>query len=171
MNEQNLNSFSDDKFNRKVIAENLTKIIESQSKPMVISLDSDWGTGKTTFVKMWKNLLDTDRDYNSKFNTLYFNAWEHDYIKDPLLAIFSEIEFQIKEEDSNLKQHLDNVKNKIKPYAKLAATTTVKIATAGVLNLDNVNLGTYNESQLIDLAGKLGDLAITEISAGKKVRY
>lgn len=171
MNEQNLNSFYDDKFNRKVIAENLTKIIESQDKPMVISLDSDWGTGKTTFVKMWKDLLDTDDNYNTKFNTLYFNAWEHDYIKDPLLAIFSEIEFQIKEDDSKLKQHLDNLKNKIKPYAKLATTTGVKMVTAGALNLDNVNLDTYNESQLIELAGKLGDLAITEISAGKKVRY
>lgn len=170
MDNQNLNSFTDDLFNRKVIAENLTKIIESQNKPMVISLDSDWGTGKTTFVTMWKDLLDSNTEYNSKFSTLYFNAWEHDYIKDPLLAIFSEIESQIKESDSKLKQQLDNVKNKIKPFTKLATTTGVKMLTAGALNLDNVNLGDYNESQLIDLAGKLGDLAIKEISASKKIR-
>ena len=37
-------------------------------------------------------------------------------------------------------QHLDNLKNKIKPYAKLATTTGVKMVTAGALNLDNVNL-------------------------------
>lgn len=170
MDNQNLNSFTTDLFNRKIIAENLTRIIESQDKPMVISLDSDWGTGKTTFVTMWKDLLDDDADYSSKFNTLYFNAWEHDYIKDPLLAIFSEIECQIKESDSKLKQKLDNVKNKIKPFTKLATTTGAKMLTAGALNLDNVNLGDYNESQLIDLAGKLGDLAIKEISASKKVR-
>ncbi|MDU6115922.1 MAG: P-loop NTPase fold protein [Paeniclostridium sordellii] len=170
MNKQNLNSFSEDVFNRKYIAENLTKIIESKSKPMVISLDSEWGTGKTTFVTMWKELLDNDSNYNSKFNTLYFNAWEHDYIKDPLLAIFSEIESQVKEEDSKLKKHLDNVKNKAKPYAKIAATTSLKVVTAGMLNLDNVNLGNYNESQLIELAGKLGDIAIKEISASKKLR-
>lgn len=170
MNSQNLNSFTNDLFNRKIIAENLTKIIESQDKPMVISLDSDWGTGKTTFVTMWKNLLDNDTNYSSKFNTLYFNAWEHDYIKDPLLAIFSEIESQIKESDSKLKQQLDNVKNKIKPFTKLATTTGVKMLTAGALNLDNVNFGDFNESQLIDLAGKLGDLAIKEISANKQIR-
>ncbi|EPZ61860.1 KAP family P-loop domain protein [[Clostridium] sordellii ATCC 9714] len=170
MNSQSLNSFTNDLFNRKIIAENLIKIIESQDKPMVISLDSDWGTGKTTFVTMWKNLLDNDVNYSSKFNTLYFNAWEHDYIKDPLLAIFSEIESQIKESDSKLKQQLDNVKNKIKPFTKLATTTGIKMLTAGALNLDNVNFGDYNESQLIDLAGKLGDLAIKEISASKKVR-
>lgn len=170
MNNQNLNSFSEDVFNRKYIADNLTKIIESQNKPMVISLDSEWGTGKTTFVTMWKELLDNNNNYNSKFKTLYFNAWEHDYIKDPLLAIFSEIESQIKEEDSKLKKQLDNVKNKAKPFAKIATTTSLKVVTAGILNLDDIKLGNYNEAQLIDLAGKLGDLAIKEISASKKVR-
>lgn len=170
MNNQNLNSFSEDAFNRKYIAENLTKIIESKSKPMVISLDSEWGTGKTTFVTMWKELLDNDENYNSKFSTLYFNAWEHDYIKDPLLAIFSEVESQIKEEDSELKKKLDKIKNKAKPYAKMATATGLKVATAGILNLDNIDFGNYTESQLIDLAGKLGDLAIKEISASKKIR-
>lgn len=170
MDTKNLNSFSKDVFGRISIAENLTKIIDSQDDPMVISLDSDWGTGKTTFVTMWKDLLDNNVNYNSKFNTIYFNAWEHDYIKDPLLAIFSEIETQIQEDKTLLKQQLNNVKNKIKPYTKLATTTGVKMFTAGIVNLENVNLGNYNESQLIDLAGKLGDLAIKEISASKKVR-
>lgn len=170
MDNQNLNSFTDDLFNRKVIAENLTKIIEAQNKPMVISLDSDWGTGKTTFVTMWKDLLDNDSNYSSKFNTLYFNAWEHDYIKDPLLAIFSEIESQIKEDDPKLKQNFDKVKSKIKPYVKLAATTGAKMLTAGALNLDKIKLGDDNETELIALAEKFGDLAIQEISASKTVR-
>ena len=170
MDNKNLNSFSDDLFNRKVIAENLTKIIEVQDKPMVISLDSDWGTGKTTFVTMWKDLLDNDSNYNSKFNTLYFNAWEHDYIKDPLLAIFSEIETQIKEDDPKLKQQFDKVKSIIKPCAKLAATTGLKILTRGALDLDKIELGDNNEDDLIELAEKLGDLAIQEVSASKTVR-
>lgn len=170
MDNKNLNSFTDDLFNRKVIAENLTKIIETQDKPMVISLDSDWGTGKTTFVTMWKDLLDNDSNYNSKFNTLYFNAWEHDYIKDPLLAIFSEIETQIKEDDPKLKQQFDKVKSIIKPCAKLAATTGLKILTRGALDLDKIELGDNNEDDLIELAEKLGDLAIQEVSASKTVR-
>lgn len=61
--ESYLKSFEDDLYNRKVIAENLTKIIEAQDEPMVISLDSDWGTGKTTFITMWKDLLDTNVFY------------------------------------------------------------------------------------------------------------
>lgn len=170
MDNQNLNSFSQDLFNRKCIAENLTKIIESKDKPMVISLDSDWGTGKTTFVTMWKDLLDNDSNYNSKFNTLYFNAWEHDYIKDPLLAIFSEIEIQIKEDDPLLKQQFDKVKSKFSPYLKLGATTIFKMLTRGALDLDKIDLGETNEDELISLSEKLGDLAIQEVSASKNIR-
>ena len=77
-----LNSFSQDKFNRKPIAQNLTNIILSKDEPLVISLDSAWGTGKTTFIQMWKNMLNDEKVYQEKFETIYFNAWENDYIKD-----------------------------------------------------------------------------------------
>ncbi|MEG0671719.1 P-loop NTPase fold protein [Clostridium sp.] len=168
--ESNLKSFDDDIYNRKIIAENLTKIISSQEESMVMSLDSAWGTGKTTFITMWKDMLDLDNEYNTKFKTLYFNAWENDYIKDPLLALFSEIQLQLKEEDSNLKQCLDNVKARLKPIAKLGITTSAKILTAGVLDFDKIQLGEQNETELIALAGKLGELSVQEIAASKTVR-
>lgn len=171
MEEQKLTSFDEDIFNRRTIAENLTKIIESKNEPMVISLDSEWGTGKTTFVTMWKNLLDLDKEYNTKFKTLYFNAWEHDYIKDPLLALFSEIEIQMKEDDGKLKQKLENLKNTLKPMTKSAATIGLKLITAGILDLEKINLGDFNESQLIELAGTIGDLSIKQASASKTIRY
>jgi hypothetical protein len=168
--EQRLNTFEEDIYNRKIIAENLTKIIESQNESMVISLDSEWGTGKTTFVTMWKNFLDSDEVYNSKFKTLYFNAWENDYIKDPLLAIFSEMEKQIHEEDSKLKKGMDKIKNKAKPFGKAVVSTGIKLATAGILNLDGVTLGEYSEAELINLSEKLGELSIKEISVDKTIR-
>ncbi|CEK33259.1 Predicted P-loop ATPase,KAP family P-loop domain [[Clostridium] sordellii] len=74
MNDIILKSFDQDVFNRRIIAKNLTKIIESKNKPMVISLDSAWGTGKTTFINMWKNMLDTNAEYTTKFQPLYFNS-------------------------------------------------------------------------------------------------
>ena len=63
-----------------------------------------------TFVTMWKDLLDNNEKYSSKFNTLYFNAWENDYITDPLLALVSEIEAEIKREDSKFKKNFNKVK-------------------------------------------------------------
>lgn len=168
--EQNLTSFDNDIFARKIIAENLTKIIDSQSKPMVISLDSAWGTGKTTFVTMWKDLLDSAENYNSKFKTLYFNAWEHDYSKDPLISIICEIEDQIKEEDSILKQKFETAISKLKPLAKFGITSLLKIGTAGLLDLKDVNFGDLTEEQLVDIVGQVGDLSIKEAASNKKVR-
>lgn len=168
--EQNLSTFEEDVYNRKIIAENLTKIIDSQDDSIVISLDSEWGTGKTTFVTMWKDMLDSDEKYNSRFETLYFNAWENDYIKDPLLAIFSEMEKQIHEEDSKFKKGIDKIKIKAKPFGKAVVSTGVKLATAGILNLDGVALGNCNEAELIKLSEKLGELSVKEISADKTIR-
>ena len=170
MREDKLKSFDDDIYNRKVIAENLTKIIEVQEEPIVISLDSEWGTGKTTFVTMWKDLLDNDEEYSSKFNTLYFNAWENDYITDPLLALVSEIEAEIKREDSKFKKNFNKVKEVILPMAKLVTKVGVKVGTAGVLDLDKVNLGDYTEDTIMDLASKLGEFSIKEIVASKSIR-
>lgn len=170
ISEQNLSTFDDDIYNRKIIAENLTKIIDSQKESIVISLDSEWGTGKTTFVRMWKEMLDSNEEYNTKFETLYFNAWENDYIKDPLLAIFSEMEKQIHEEDSKLKKGIDKIKIKAKPFTKAVASTGIKLATAGILNLDGITLGDFNEAELIKLSEKLGELSVKEISADKTIR-
>lgn len=170
ISEKNLNSFDEDIYDRKIIAENLTKIIDSQNDPMVLSLDSEWGTGKTTFVTMWKNMLDSEKEYNSKFETLYFNAWENDYIKDPLLAIFSEMEKQMHKDDSEFKKGIDKIKVKAKPFGNVLASSVIKLATAGILNLDGIKLGEVNEKELIELSEKLGELGIKEISADKTIR-
>ena len=168
--DNNLTSFKQDIYNRKTIAENLTKIMEAQSSSLVMSIDSAWGTGKTTFVTMWKDLLDNDESYNTKFKTLYFNAWEHDYIKDPLISIICEIEAQIKEEDGILKQKFDTAISKLKPLAKFGITSLLKVGTAGFLDLKDINFGDLTEEQLVDIVGQVGDLSIKEVASSKKVR-
>lgn len=168
--DNNLTSFEQDIYNRKIIAENLTKIIEAQSSSLVMSIDSAWGTGKTTFVTMWKNLLDKDENYNTKFKTLYFNAWEHDYTKDPLLSIFCEIDEQIKEEDSELKKKWDSAKSKLKSVAKFGVKTGLKVATAGFLDLDKIDLGDHSEEQVLEIINQLGDISVKEVCDSKKIR-
>lgn len=76
--QNNLKTFDDDMFDRKNIATNLAKILDSQTCPKVISIDSSWGTGKTTFITMFKDMLDNDETYKNKFKSFYFNAWEND---------------------------------------------------------------------------------------------
>ncbi|WP_026953963.1 KAP family P-loop NTPase fold protein [Algoriphagus vanfongensis] len=73
---------------RKRYAEILTSIIETYSDGFVLALNNKWGEGKTTFIEMWRLYLGQSE---RAFQTLYFNAWEHDFNHDPLSAILSEL--------------------------------------------------------------------------------
>lgn len=64
----------------------------------VLALEGQWGAGKTTFVKMWRQYL-TDKGYH----TLFFNAWETDYTADPLIAMLAELK-EIKGDESQYKK-------------------------------------------------------------------
>jgi hypothetical protein len=54
-----LEGFANDKdmFGRAVIGTGLTNLISSVTAPLVIAIDGQWGSGKTTFLKMWAGEL------------------------------------------------------------------------------------------------------------------
>jgi hypothetical protein len=74
------------KLERKKYSEVLTTIVEGYAEGFVLAIDNKWGTGKTTFVKMWQQHL-----INEGFQTLYFNAWENDFQKEVIIALLSEL--------------------------------------------------------------------------------
>lgn len=78
--------FSNCKLNREQYAKVLTEIIRTYVDGFVLAINNEWGTGKTTFVKMWKQQLN-----NEGFQAIYFNAWENDFNNNPLVAIMSEL--------------------------------------------------------------------------------
>lgn len=79
--------FINDKLNRKPLAETMTDIVTFYGKSgCVLALNGEWGSGKTTFVNMWKKML-----LNNDFKTLYFNAWTSDFSNDPLIAMIAEL--------------------------------------------------------------------------------
>lgn len=86
------NAWKNDKLQRKGYADKLTTLIRSLTQPFVISVNSPWGTGKTEFIRMWRqDLLDQNQP------CVYFNAWETDFAGDPLLAFVDAIEEYINE--------------------------------------------------------------------------
>lgn len=89
------NPFAEDKLDRAHIAYNLTGICELLSESgAVLAIDGEWGAGKTTFVKMWKQML-VDKNYT----TIYFNAWNSDFQSDPFVALMSELNDVFKASD------------------------------------------------------------------------
>ena len=95
--------FANCKLGRQRYAEILGQILSNGSDGYVMSLNGSWGTGKSTFVKMWQQMLK-----NEGYTTLYFNAWEHDYISDPLVGLIGELSKVCSKE--NAKRHFDTIK-------------------------------------------------------------
>lgn len=80
------NPFKNCKLDRKQYSDVLTGIIDEYQEGFVLAINNKWGTGKTTFIKMWEQELK-----NNDYNTVYFNAWENDFENNPLVALMGEL--------------------------------------------------------------------------------
>ena len=80
------NPWTDDLLARQSIATQLTNLVATQEWPLAISLDGQWGTGKTFLLRRWQKQLEKTR-----VKAIYFNAWEDDFCDDPLLAIIGQL--------------------------------------------------------------------------------
>jgi len=83
-------SFSQDTLDRVKYAQFLTKFLEDQGytpsgpaekmkRNYVLNLNSEWGSGKTYFLKRWSD------DLKPHFPVVYIDAWQQDYSDDPLI--------------------------------------------------------------------------------------
>lgn len=79
--------FQNCKLGRQKYAEILEKVVSLYSNGCVLAINGEWGTGKTTFVRMWQKYLE-----NKGYKTLYFNVWKHDFISDPLVGLVGELQ-------------------------------------------------------------------------------
>lgn len=165
---ETLNTFESDLLDRKQIAINLTNIIKFKPDLRVLAIDSSWGTGKTTFIHMWKYMLDNDDEFKTSFETMYFNAWENDYISEPLSSLLVELETQIKSRNTKIKSLFEKGIDKAKPYAKLGGQILLKYLTKGVL--DKIKLEDNIEDSLMELSDKIGEMSFAEISISKQTR-
>lgn len=154
--EGNRTDFSEDLLNRKPLAENLTRIIEKTNDINVIAIDSSWGTGKTTFIKMWQNMINTDERYKDKFETLYFNAWENDYIQDPLLALMTDIEEARNVQNTKAKKVFDKIIENGKKLIKPLINVPLKLGTAGAIGVDDFKLGKDKDEVLKNAVNEKG---------------
>ncbi len=113
------NPFQADRLGRKKYAQILTNIIAHNHDGYVVSLNGAWGTGKTTFVKMWEQMMKNDG-----YKTIYYNAWESDFIEDPLVALIAEVGELSKE--AKLKDLFTSVMNNAGKISLAATPQMVK---------------------------------------------
>ncbi|BAW79760.1 KAP P-loop domain-containing protein [Candidatus Nitrosoglobus terrae] len=106
---QESHGFKNDLLQRKQLGESLTNLVINSTEALVISLNSQWGEGKTTFVKMWQGLL---KEQN--IHSIYIDAFQNDHTDDAFILIVSAI-------SSYADRHAG--KNKIKKFKKIAIET------------------------------------------------
>ena len=146
--------FANDILGRRQSIIDLSNLITSYNEPFVLSINADWGAGKTTFLKLWKAYLKKEHEVNS----IYFSAWEDDFSKEPLIAILGEINNYIEDNScsDNVKSKFDTVKKTGSKIFKRALPAFIKGATMGIVDVDKgfeAALGALSEeavSELID---------------------
>lgn len=143
-----------DIFSRKKFGESLSKLIINSEENLVLALDSQWGEGKSTFIKMWCG----ENQKNGTFQTIYFDAFENDYQKDPFLALASEL-YELLEDSAEVKktEFKEKASKVFKAFSRGLIKTAVKVSTAGLIDGTDLDKA---ETELSTLMADQVDLAI-----------
>ena len=142
--------FQNDLLDRKQPIETLTGLLGALDGPCVLALDSEWGGGKTTFLKLWAAHLRTQG-----FAVAEFNAWETDFSGDPFVALSSRLrdQFDRTQPDgrANSSQRFSEAAKRI---ALRAAPIAIRIFSQGLLDSGSIEraiaeeLSSYAENRL-----------------------
>lgn len=164
----NDNPFENDEFEREIIARNFMRIFNKDEDGIILSIDSNWGTGKTTFIKMWESLINNDEDFSNSYETLYFNAWDSDYMEDPLLAILAELEIN---KDKGIKEGIKNITESGKKLIATVSNFVVKAGSAGALEVADLNPKRHELEKIYpDLTKTIGVDSLENAIMSKQLR-
>lgn len=114
---------------RKRLGDALSDLLNRIEDPLVVALDGRWGTGKTYFLKRWVG-AHARRYEGDVAAVVYFDAFAHDSLGDPLPALVSALEERI------LRSGADNPKEgqkkKIQAVKEAAFRLMKPLARAGL---------------------------------------
>jgi hypothetical protein len=141
--------FLNDKLNRQKEIENLSNLLLNSEAPLVLAIDAPWGSGKTTFQKMWKAYL--SKEYGSHA-TIYFSAWETDLSDDPLYVFLGEMNAQLASVATGITRiKWEKALSLAGQITKRSLPALAKLLTYGVLDLKESGI----ERTLADLSGEV----------------
>ena len=101
------------KLGREDYALQLNRLIQDSQGGFVLAVNNPWGTGKSTFIKMWMKTI-------KQYQTIYYNAWENDLEKDPSISIMAALKEKLLNEGIN---H-DKLKKSISYFGKISKSIT-----------------------------------------------
>jgi hypothetical protein len=121
-----------DLLGRKGVGKRLSDLIERIDEPLVIALDGGWGTGKSHFLRLWTGAHTKENRGSAK--NIYFDAFEHDYLDDPLVGLVGAI-LQETRASSWSDRAVDRVKVAASKLLRPVARIGLAVATAGATEI------------------------------------
>lgn len=161
-------SYPEDRLDRQKYAEFLTKFLadqgfddsrdeEDKKQNYVLNLNSEWGSGKTYFLKRWA------QDLKQHYPVVYIDAWKQDYSKDPLMTVVSSLIKQLREQAGKPENAPEfAVPRKLIGLFKAAAPALARGLATRYLGIDPVKImeaddegdGENSDSELTDEKAK-----------------
>lgn len=132
------NPFQNDKLGREPVVNFLKALIERLDGPFVLALDSTFGMGKSTLVRILIECLKNDGQ-----RCIYFNAWKVDYVTDPLVALVASIDrIELGSSDENkeqqFKEHIQKLNEITTAVARTSAGNLIKMLTSGIVDIEAI---------------------------------
>lgn len=130
-----------DLFNRAELGKGMSHLVATIEDPLVIAFDGPWGSGKTTFLKMWAGEL-----RKAGHPVIFFDAFENDYIEDAFAALAREVVELAESKTSPGSAVAVSFKDKatklgvalLRGSLKVGAKVIVRAATAGLGDADDM---------------------------------
>ena len=98
--------FRNDVLGREPQVKAFCAVLAGIEAPVVLSLDSGWGTGKTAFVKMCAAWIRSEDSSHSDVSVAEFNAWTQSYTGEPLKDIVEAVTSQITDTDTERRKKI-----------------------------------------------------------------
>lgn len=117
-----------DLLERKRQGRQLSELVERIEDPLVIAIDGPWGSGKSFFLKCWVGAH--GRENGGSAQTVYFDAFENDFLDDPLISLTSAISSRLPEASASAKGW-EKAKSAAAVLWRPAARITLAVVTAG----------------------------------------
>ena len=111
-------SWDNDLLDRRRFSRLLRDVVNGCSTPFVISIEAPWGSGKTYFINLWRNLL-TEED----FHVVHHDAWLNEFHSEPLIAFIDDLF------PHNKRHTIKNFDNVIKTITPLLAGISTSLST------------------------------------------
>lgn len=141
----------------------LSELVERIEEPMVIALDGGWGTGKSFFLQCWVGQHLKDEKHRAQ--TVYFDAFKHDFIDEPLISLMGVIEDRFDDEhvkDRTLKNRFAGTVKVAKKLLKPALRIGAGVMSYGLSEVAVAAIGTEKVDTTV---GSMVDAGVKRIGA------